>query len=322
MLLSCCTLFLLLNSLKGQPQIQLLNEIYDFGKIGMGSEAIAVFRFVNTGDEDLQLTNVKSSCGCLVPYWEKDPIMPGDTGIVKGKYDSRRIGPINKSITIHSNAENKPVVVVRLKGQVVDKPTQVIWIPANQSDARLEVIRGEFGDSLFVDFGRVDFGELKEASFQFQVTGDYELCLFCRTSSRDGVYPVKLMADNTDDTYGLERNTEYFVEEYGGKFHLPALDPAGSDGRFDPGERGYLRIVLVNNVGDVPEYWQGKKLAVNLPGETVLIVTADMDLDHSRTPVFVKKRGDYSNKFEFRNGKCERRKNFRKDDEVLNMPVR
>ena len=44
--------------------------------------------------------------------------MPGATSVINVRYDTKRIGPINKSVTITSNASNEPTKVIRIKGKV------------------------------------------------------------------------------------------------------------------------------------------------------------------------------------------------------------
>ena len=44
--------------------------------------------------------------------------MPGATSVISVRYDTKRIGPINKSVTITSNATNEPTKVIRIKGKV------------------------------------------------------------------------------------------------------------------------------------------------------------------------------------------------------------
>ena len=75
------------------------------------------FLFVNTGKEPLIIEKCKGSCGCTVPEWPKEPIAPGETGLIKVNYDEKRVGPYTKSITITSNAKTSPKVI-KIKGRV------------------------------------------------------------------------------------------------------------------------------------------------------------------------------------------------------------
>ena len=100
------------------PALSVENEVYDYGTIEQGADPYCFFDIVNTGNAPLIFSNCKGSCGCTVPDCDKAPIMPGDTTTVKVKYDTNRVGPINKSVTITSNALNTPVLVLRIKGMV------------------------------------------------------------------------------------------------------------------------------------------------------------------------------------------------------------
>lgn len=107
------------------PQIHFDTLVFDYGAIPFGGDGRCAFRFTNTGDAPLIIETFQSSCGCLVPYWEKEPVMPGKNGSVGLKYDTHRAGPINKSATLKSNAINAPVVVLRIKGTVLPDTTAI-----------------------------------------------------------------------------------------------------------------------------------------------------------------------------------------------------
>jgi hypothetical protein len=101
-----------------KSEITFEKEVHDYGKIKQGANGDCVFEFKNTGTEPLIISKAKGSCGCTVPDWPKEPIMPGKTGSIKVTYDTKRVGPINKSVTVESNASNAPVKIVRIKGDV------------------------------------------------------------------------------------------------------------------------------------------------------------------------------------------------------------
>jgi len=102
------------------PEISFDYLEYDYGTIYEGDPGECEFTFKNTGKEPLVLSQVYSSCGCTVPSWPKDPIMPGKTSSIKVKYNTR-VGAINKTITVISNAEEKPKVELRIRGTVKKK---------------------------------------------------------------------------------------------------------------------------------------------------------------------------------------------------------
>ncbi|MDA3880934.1 MAG: DUF1573 domain-containing protein [Prolixibacteraceae bacterium] len=103
-----------------QDSIVFENLVHDYGTITKGADGNTEFKFTNKGDKPLILSNVRSSCGCTVPSWTKEPVEPGKTGLIKVKYDTKRVGSFSKSITVSSNAVNSRVVL-RIKGNVTQK---------------------------------------------------------------------------------------------------------------------------------------------------------------------------------------------------------
>ena len=105
------------------PKIDFTKETHDYGTIKYGADGSCSFEFKNTGNAPLIISNAKGSCGgCTVPEWPKEPIAPGAKASIKVKYDTKRPGAINKSVTITSNAVNEPTKVIRIKGNVLPAP--------------------------------------------------------------------------------------------------------------------------------------------------------------------------------------------------------
>ena len=118
---------------KEGPAFEFEQETIDYGKIEKGSNGERVFVFTNIGTTPLIIKNVKGSCGCTVPTKPEEPIMPGEKGEIKVKYDTNRTGGFSKTVTITSNAIEARKVV-RIKGlvenpntsSVVKKPKSVV----------------------------------------------------------------------------------------------------------------------------------------------------------------------------------------------------
>ena len=106
----------------GGAEISFDKETHDYGQMEQHANGQCVFVFTNTGTAPLKITNAKGSCGCTVPQWPREEIAPGATGEIKVKYDTKRIGMINKSVTIQSNATNFPTKVIRIKAISISKP--------------------------------------------------------------------------------------------------------------------------------------------------------------------------------------------------------
>jgi len=100
-------------------KIEFKTDVIDYGTIEKGSNGVRIFEFTNTGDAPLIISNVKSTCGCTVPKKPDGPIMPGKTGEISVKYDTNRVNPIRKTITVTSNAET-PTVALKIKGLIID----------------------------------------------------------------------------------------------------------------------------------------------------------------------------------------------------------
>ena len=84
----------------------------DYGTIKQNSEPLRVVKFTNTGTEPLIIKNARGSCGCTVPTWPKEPILPGETSQIEIRYATNRIGKINKRVTITTNEDKKHIIKV------------------------------------------------------------------------------------------------------------------------------------------------------------------------------------------------------------------
>jgi len=103
-------------------KISFTKETHDYGTIKYGTDGQCSFEFKNTGNAPLIISNAKGSCGCTVPTWPHEPIAPGAKASIVVKYDTKRPGAINKSVTITSNAVNDPNQIIRIKGNVLPAP--------------------------------------------------------------------------------------------------------------------------------------------------------------------------------------------------------
>lgn len=113
------------------PEISFEKTVHDYGTIVKGSDGTCEFTFTNTGKEPLILSKPLSSCGCTVPTWPKEPILPGKSDVIKVTYNTANIGPINKTVTVYSNALTNKVMLA-IKGKVVAPPAETV--PEKQND--------------------------------------------------------------------------------------------------------------------------------------------------------------------------------------------
>lgn len=108
-----------------QPIIEFESEIIDYGTIDQGSDGIREFKFTNTGNSPLIISEARRSCGCTVPSFPKEPIKPGESSIIKVKYDTKRIGAFSKSVTIVSNAKRSNMQL-SIKGKIIASPSSPV----------------------------------------------------------------------------------------------------------------------------------------------------------------------------------------------------
>ncbi|MBS1630316.1 MAG: DUF1573 domain-containing protein [Bacteroidetes bacterium] len=106
---------------KNAPKFSFIGgETYDFGKLSDQKDAEHLFKFKNTGKTPLIITAASASCGCTVPEFPKEPIMPGKEGQIKVTYHTAgKSGPFQKTVFIMSNASaNNQRYEIYIKGDV------------------------------------------------------------------------------------------------------------------------------------------------------------------------------------------------------------
>ena len=113
------------------PEISFEKTVHDYGTIVKGSNGTCEFTFTNTGKEPLILSKPISSCGCTVPTWPREPILPRKSDVIKVTYNTNNIGTINKTVTVYSNAQTNRLLL-SIKGKVVAPPVETI--PEKQND--------------------------------------------------------------------------------------------------------------------------------------------------------------------------------------------
>ncbi len=102
----------------GGPVMEFESMEVQYGVIDQHSDPLRKISFTNTGDEPLVIKNCKGSCGCTVPIWPKEPIMPGESADIEIRYATNRLGKINKTVKITTNEGSKPHVL-KVLGEVL-----------------------------------------------------------------------------------------------------------------------------------------------------------------------------------------------------------
>lgn len=94
---------------------------HDFGVIKQNDIVTYSFKFTNTGNNDLIITDAKGSCGCTVPEYPKEAIKPGESGKIKVSFDSKRkSGQQLKSVMLTANTA-KGKEILNIKSTIIIK---------------------------------------------------------------------------------------------------------------------------------------------------------------------------------------------------------
>ncbi len=127
------------------PAISFDKEMHDFGTIENGTPVETVFKYTNTGNSMLVVSNIKSTCGCTVPKnWTKE-VAPGETGEFTVKFNGKGNGnKVTKAVTLTTNTEkgNEQVKITAFveadpnaKTPAAKTPTLLSQQPATQKSS-------------------------------------------------------------------------------------------------------------------------------------------------------------------------------------------
>lgn len=112
------------------PVIAFDKTEHDFGTIADGTPVETIFKYTNTGNSMLVVSNIKSTCGCTVPSnWTKE-VAPGETGEFAVKFNGKGNGQTSKSVTVTTNTE-KGQEVVKISAFVEKDPNAAVQNPGS-----------------------------------------------------------------------------------------------------------------------------------------------------------------------------------------------
>ena len=119
------------------PNMVFEKTVLDYGTIAKGSDPYRIFKFTNAGTEPLIIKHAKGSCGCTVPEYAKAPIGPSETSEIKVRYDTNRVGPFTKTVTITTNElddnGNNVKRVLQIKGKVTKPELEPDGVPTKKN---------------------------------------------------------------------------------------------------------------------------------------------------------------------------------------------
>ncbi|MDZ4708434.1 MAG: DUF1573 domain-containing protein [Saprospiraceae bacterium] len=130
---------------KSGPVMTLSSDVVDYGEIMQNADPVRKIKFTNTGTEPLIIKNAQGSCGCTVPIWPKEPIMPGETSEIEIHYATDRIGQIMKTVTVTTNEEGVNHVI-QVKGNIKAKPLEET-VPTKQANVLTPAKKAPIGNN-------------------------------------------------------------------------------------------------------------------------------------------------------------------------------
>ncbi len=108
-------------------EITFETELIDYGTINQYDNGVRTFHFKNTGNTPLIISEARKVCGCTIPSFPKEPILPNESGKIEVKYDTKRLGNFSKSVIIISNAST-PELTLKIKGKIVSNNEQLLKV--------------------------------------------------------------------------------------------------------------------------------------------------------------------------------------------------
>ncbi len=107
---------------KPAPKITFEKTVYDFGQVGTeAKKRVAEFKFTNTGDGLLKITEVEKCCGAKTTL-DKTEYAPGESGVLKVEYrSSHKTGTDRKTVYVNSNDKTNPRIALTIKVRIVSK---------------------------------------------------------------------------------------------------------------------------------------------------------------------------------------------------------
>lgn len=112
MMLGASTFFAQPSEKTNAAMISFEKTTIDYGTIKKGSEPLRKFAFKNSGNDPLIITNAKGSCGCTVPTYPKEAILPGESSAIEVRYDTNRLGKFTKNVTVTTNDGSSTVLTI------------------------------------------------------------------------------------------------------------------------------------------------------------------------------------------------------------------
>ena len=88
-----------------------------------GKEVVYEIKFKNSGDADLKISSVQTTCGCSSALLAGDLIKPGESGSIKFTFNGQGFGMVSKNILVNTNETENNAHTLSLSMNMVDPIT-------------------------------------------------------------------------------------------------------------------------------------------------------------------------------------------------------
>ena len=183
--------------LVGQATIKYETTLLDYGQVFFGTEGKREIRFTNIGNEPLIIIDAKTSDGGSMATFPREPIGPGNSGVIVFHYDTKRVGKFEKCISINSNTKpSSNGCAIKVIGEVIWPKTS---ININSQEKNIGTLN--FGDVDSVQFEITNTG--KENLHLYRISSPGIDLLWYKILSKDSVIKnSKFYVNNNDVYYG------------------------------------------------------------------------------------------------------------------------
>ena len=189
------------------PRVEVNPTAFTFGDLWQGEPAKREFTIKNTGDAPMTVT-ARTSCGCTVATTPKSPLPAGESTTFSVTYDTTRIGPAHKMVTLTTNDPSRPSVEIPVEGNIkplfLGKPTDSIVFPEIEPTAlelRTITLENKYGSPLNLKLREgQDFGPFEITLREIKAGEEYELTAKTKPPLRLGTNQINVVLET-----GLEK---------------------------------------------------------------------------------------------------------------------
>lgn len=163
---------------EAKPKIGFEKTVHDFGQMYIGQKGECEFQFKNAGSGLLEISSIKTTCGCTVPTLAKKQYQPGEDGIIKIKYSGQsRPGSVTKSIYVNTNDTENPKVKLMIKAKVVPhievSPSELCFSEGQENVAAQDITLKSRDGGVFAITGFTSTNNVISIEFDPNVSASY-----------------------------------------------------------------------------------------------------------------------------------------------------